>query len=391
MKILSATYGAENCQLDVTDQLQRLVDSGCLDFTVTNELFSDPCPNLLKTLRFRYEIEGTPIEHVREAPEGGIVSEPEAKMASASSRIEAAENADDGQEDKSSLSILHATWGSGDCQIDVTERLQSLVNGGRLLFTATNQLFTDPCVNHIKTVKFSYRIGRSSTEHVCEVQEGGFVSEPVTDTKNVGIFYTNLSVPEKYLDRVLKQLAKSMDKVDIITCPWKPIKGNPFPELPWQYHISNHLTINLQILKLLYTAQEVGRYEYVFFLEHDVLYPEGYFEIEPFEVDVLSNANYIGLSEEGFQLSHPAHEPLHQLAMRLPAAIEHFEGKLSKALTHGGIILEPNGRSWARRQSSQPAVHINHGGHFTSHYAIYSKDKVEASHPYWGSAGSWWS
>jgi len=147
----------------------------------------------------------------------------------------------------------------------------------------------------------------------------------------------------------------------------------------------------LQVLKLLLTAQELGRYEYVFFLEHDVLYPEGYFDIEPFSEDVLSNTNYIGLCEGGFQARRPHHQqPLHQLVMRLPAAIEHFTSCIPHALTRGSIELEPYGRTWTMRESGTPAVHINHGRHFTSHFTLYSHDEMENCHPYWGPAVSWW-
>lgn len=390
MKIIAGTYGAGDCQLDVTDRLQEMVKNGRLDINVTNDLLTDPCPNRKKTLRFRFRLKGSTEEHSREVVEGEIVSEPSAELTTPH-RIDEAERAVlDDPVPETGMKVIEAIWGAGDCQKDVTERVQSLVSGGRLIFTASTETLSEPCVNRIKSLKLTYRLAGSETEYSKDVREGDLVVEPVTGTKSAGIFYTNLSVHRKYLDRVLAQLAKSSDRVDIITCPWKPIKGNPFPEIPWQYHISRHLTINLQILKLLYIAREADRYEYVFFLEHDVLYPEGYFDIEPFDTDVLSNTNYIGLSEEGFQLKHPAHEPLHQLAMRLPAAIEHFESTLSKAMIHGSIVLEPNGRSWQKRQSSVPAVHINHGKHFTSHFSIYSDKVVAKSHPYWGMASYWW-
>lgn len=390
MKILKGTYGAGDCGLDVTDLLQNMVIDGRLDLPVTNQLLTDPCPNQRKTLRVEYQVEGSTEVKGREVVEGGFVSEPSTAPA-ASHRSNEEEAAVVGRADPiAKMVVVKATWGSGDCQKDVTKRVQKLVRGGRLIFAASTETLSDPCFSRTKTLKMTYVLAGSDIEHTIEVKESGLVVEPVTGTKNVGIFYTNLSVPEKYLHRVLTQLEKSSDKVDIITCPWMPIADNPFPELSWPYHISNHLTITLQILKLLYIAQEAGRYEYVFFLEHDVLYPEGYFDIEPFDVDVLSNTNYIGLSEEGFQLKHLAHQPLHQLVMRLPAAIDHFESRLSTAMIHGNIILEPNGRSWQKRQSSVPAVHINHGKHFTSHFSIYSDKVVAKSHPYWGMASYWW-
>jgi len=291
--------------------------------------------------------------------------------------------------DRATLRILEATYGSGEDVVDVTAQLQALVRNGRLYFTVSNDLFSDPCLGKLKTLRFTYQLSGDDRRYAHEADEHRIVLLPRTGTKNVGIFYTNQSVPPKYLSRVLKQLEKARN-VDILTSPWYPIQDNPFPELEWFYHVPHHLTITLQILKLLHTAREVGSYEYVFFLEHDVLYPEGYFDIDPFSEDVLSNTNYIGLCEDGFQPNRAGHEPLHQLAMKLPAAIEHFTSCLPQALTLGGTVLEPNGRLWATRRSAEPAVHINHGSHFTSHFEIYSRDEIEKSYPYWGTAASWW-
>lgn len=288
------------------------------------------------------------------------------------------------------MRILKATYGSGDCVLDVTERLQGLVKNGRLSIVVSNSLFTDPCPGKVKTLHFAYELPGSSQFYSQETTENGTVIAPLLGDNRIGIFYTNNTVPPKYLDRVLRQLEKAASDVDIITCPWHPIEGSPFPELPWFYHVSHHLTMTLQILNLLYKAEELGDYKYVFFLEHDVLYPEGYFEIEPFSEDVLETTNYIGLCEEGFQPVHPSFQPLHQLAMRLPVAIEHFTSCIRASLGDPNFSLEPQGRTWAKRESAAPAVHINHGRHFTSYSSFFSKDEVEKTHPYWGSAASWW-
>ena len=287
------------------------------------------------------------------------------------------------------MKVLDATFGHGNDVVDVTTRLQSLVRNRHLLLTVSNTLFGDPCPGRVKTLRFTYELSGDGRKYSHEAEEHEIVFVPRSGNKNVGIFYTNLSISPKYLQRVLEQLARARN-VDIFTCPWSPIPDNPFPELDWFYPVPHHLTITLQILKLLHTVDRLGGYEYVFFLEHDVLYPEQYFEIEPFTEDVLSNINYIGLSEKGFQPNHWNHEPLHQLAMRLPPAIEHFTSCLPELLTRGTLPLEPSGRTWTTRRSTEPAVHINHGNHWTSHFTIYSDDQIEKSHPYWGSAASWW-
>jgi hypothetical protein len=291
------------------------------------------------------------------------------------------------------LKILKATYGSGDCVIDVTERLQQLVKNGCLSLVVSNHLFTDPCPGKVKTLHFAYELPGSDRFYTQQTNENELLMAPLIGGDRVGIFYTNNSIPSKYLERVLGQLKKAAGEVDIITCPWHPIEGNPFPEVLWTlYHVPHYATITLQILKLLYTAQQFGPYEYVFFLEHDVLYPEGYFDIEPFSEDVLSNTHHIGLCDDGYQTHPTSHGALHLLTMRLPAAIEHFTSSVHRLLTNKDpfFTLEPWNRIWTTRQSSEPTVHINHGNHFSGDFRAFSKDKIEKVHPYWGPAVSWW-
>lgn len=286
--------------------------------------------------------------------------------------------------------IHWATYGRDDEGIDVTPRLQALVRDDRLSFTVSSKLFGDPAPGKWKTLRFEYELRGDDRRHVHEAEDERIVMIPNTRTKSIGIFYTSQVVDPKYFKRVLGQLALA-ENVDIITCSWQPIEDNPFPEVGWPYHMRIHLTLVLQILKLLHHARELGPYEYVFFLEDDVLYPEGYFDIEPFAEDTLLNMNYMGLFERGFQqaTSHPQ-RPLHQMVMKLPAAIDHFTLRLSRALTVGVVEVEPYERSWATRQSLHPAIHINHGRNFTSHFNTYSKEEVVPWLPYWGNAADWW-
>jgi hypothetical protein len=287
------------------------------------------------------------------------------------------------------LRVIEATYGDGTDVVDVTERLQRLVNNGYLFLWVSNDLFGDPCVNRVKTLRLVYEVPESDATYYHEVEEHNPLLLPDTGTSKIGILYTNNSIPSKYLNRVLGQLKKASGDVDIITCPWRPIEGNPFPELAWFYHVPSYLTLTLQILKLLVTAQELGRYEYVFFLEHDVLYPEDHFDIEPSSEDVLWNTNYIGLCAEGFQTLPPDLHSLFLVTMRLPAAIDHFTSSIRRLLTGSFISIEPHG-PWASRESPEPVVHINHGNHLSGYFDRFSNAGSAKSHPYWGSAASWW-
>jgi hypothetical protein len=126
-------------------------------------------------------------------------------------------------------------------------------------------------------------------------------------------------------------------------------------------------------------------YRYVSFLEHDVMYPVGYFDYPEFDRgEVWTNVNFAGINREGWQHKGQNDEPMHQMTMRIEDALEHFHGILGNALTTNSGLIETqilNRKQW---NAANPAIHINHGSHFTSHFNIYRKDNTYTSHPYWG-------
>jgi hypothetical protein len=143
-------------------------------------------------------------------------------------------------------------------------------------------------------------------------------------------------------------------------------------------------------MQLLYQAKEIADYEYVSFLEHDVLYPEGYFDFPDFEEGVvLTNMNYIGINSLGFQPLGQRDEPFHQMTMRFNEAIRHCESILSNALVRNCGLIEPQNLARKQWNCVSPSIHINHGRHFTSHYSIYTNDIFEYDN-YWGNHKNIW-
>ena len=274
------------------------------------------------------------------------------------------------------LIINKATYGG----VDITERLRRLVKDDKLIVKAGNDVFGDLKPGYLKYLEVD------SSEGMFTVKEDGYLSLPKNKISKLGIFYTNNNVP-KVVKESLLSLEKFKDVADILTCVWNPIPGNLFYEVGAMTKSSSHLNIIIQILQLLYTARETNKYEYVSFLEHDVLYPDGYFDFPEFSEGVLTNMNYKGISEGGWQRRTADHEPLHQMTMVFSQAISHFEKLLHEAIKVGGVLVEPNIKRLQWR-CLNPAVHINHGKHFTSHFSIYSKD----THPtdsYWGDSKEW--
>jgi hypothetical protein len=274
------------------------------------------------------------------------------------------------------LIINKATYGG----TDVTETIKSLVKDNKLIVKASNDIFGDLNPGYLKYLIID------SSEGTFSIKENNYISLPKNEITKLGIFYTNNNVPNVVRESLLT-LEKFKDVADILTCVWSPIADNPFYETSAITKTSSHLNIIIQILQLLYTARETKEYNYVSFLEHDVLYPDGYFDFPEFSNGVMTNMNYKGICGNGWQNRNADHEPLHQMTMVFSEAIDHFEKLLFEAIKMGGVLVEPNIKRLQWR-CINPAVHVNHGKHFTSHFSIYDKETHEID-SYWGDSKTW--
>ena len=278
------------------------------------------------------------------------------------------------------INIIRASYGGVDC----TEVIKSKVKNGFLILRCNNDIIGDPN----EGVPKSLVINIDGEDYL--TPEGGLFIYPPSNNKKLGIFYSNNTRPETFpaIRASLKSIEKAAKgKADILTCMWNSEPENPFTEyIAWTKTVS-HLNQLLQIMQLLYVAKQVNQYETVSFLEHDVLYPEGYFdypEISP--GTVITNMNYMGVNKEGWQGVPVKQEPFHQMTMRFDEAIKHCESILENALVTNSGLIEPQITNIIREkwECINPAVHINHGGHFTSHFSIYSTTDLKSNDSYWG-------
>lgn len=90
-----------------------------------------------------------------------------------------------------------------------------------------------------------------------------------------------------------------------------------------------------------------GEFDAVCFCEHDVLYPANYFDrvgdalaLNP-AAPVVSNLDYIGLSDTGWQRVREWHEPLHQLTLRWEVFQRNLARAEEEAKTGKPVLLEP--------------------------------------------------
>jgi hypothetical protein len=279
------------------------------------------------------------------------------------------------------MRILSAKYGDQD----ITNLLNTRLINDSLLLSVNNDICGDPNPGVVKQLHVTWEY--EGTIDNDSWKEGTICSIPKSRNTKLGIFYTNNHERKTFatIDKSLAEIKRAANgKADIFTCVWNRIPSNPFPEVLSWYKQSAHLTQVLQILQLLYTANELGRYIYVSFLEHDCLYGEGCFDYPEFdEGTVLCNMNYMGLCINGWQQRNQDDKPFSQITMRLTDAIKHFEHILPNAIVRNSGLVEPQIyiTEW---RSIVPTIHVNHGFHFTSHYSIYKRENPSKDIPYWG-------
>lgn len=275
--------------------------------------------------------------------------------------------------------ILKASYGGFDC----TEDIRKKIINNRLVIRANNEIIGDPAIGTLKYLEVDFADGCRSI-----IQEGSLLVYPASSNKILGVFYSNNN-NRKIWPSIYKSLDSiknsSAYKADIITCMWEPLPDNPFHQIISWYKSQSHLNQILQIMQCLHSAKEMGNYDYVCFLEHDVLYPEGYFDFPEFDKGmILTNMNYGGLCQTGWQKKNQNDEPFHQMTMHLDDAIDHCTSILPNALKTNSGNIESKSYERIQWRAKNEAIHINHGIHFTSHNSIYSKENLEVTHPYWG-------
>lgn len=222
--------------------------------------------------------------------------------------------------------------------------------------------------------------------------------------KMLGVWYSNNSAPAPLLKHSLDSIARARsltrESVDVSTCVWEPIPGNPFPEVIAEYKQGpGHLNIIRQI------RQAIGdqKPDIVCMLEHDVLYPPDYFERVALAFrrnpgcPVVSNLDYEGLNATGFLAVKERHEPFFALSIRREALIPNLVRAEDECYAQGWCLLEPQSdrSDWARIQpnGAMPSIHVNHeGGRVSSHGEVcyHQHSGGKTAHPFWGESAKYW-
>lgn len=280
------------------------------------------------------------------------------------------------------MKVIKATYGGVDC----TDVISKKVVGNQLIVRSNNDIIGDTAVGQVKFLEVELLTDKGTLFK--SIAEGGILVYPESKVRKLGIFYSNNN-NKKIWPSIYKSLntikEASEGVADIVTCMWEPMPENPFYQVRSWYQSQSHLNQLLQIMQCLYAAKETGEYDYVSFLEHDVMYPKGYFDFPEFaRGSVLTNMNYGGICIDGWQERGQNDEPFHQMTMRFEDAISHCLAILPNALRTNSGMIETQTMKRTQWNCENQAIHINHGVHFTSHNSIYRKDNLSLTHNYWG-------
>lgn len=171
------------------------------------------------------------------------------------------------------------------------------------------------------------------------------------------IFYTDNTIFEPVKSLVQDNLQKA--NLPIVTCSLLPIVD--FGD--------KNIVLNLQPSFITYmtqikTALEASTADYVFFCEHDVLYPLSHFDFTPERDDIFYYDSHVWrwLWGSDFAITYDRLISLSGLCVNRKLALDHYTRRLEAALTmpQETNIREP---SWARRWGYEPGTKkIRRGG-----------------------------
>jgi hypothetical protein len=189
----------------------------------------------------------------------------------------------------------------------------------------------------------------------------------------VGLFYTTGNINGNLLAASLESIKKAADKTRNVRLICSSL-NNEIKELVEAYGFEFRFYGNVEPNKRTMTAQlfslvsGLDKEDIVFFLEHDVLYAENYFELNEY---IFESHNYvvrrfIQLSPQGFQVCPHPFNPLFAIVTKaglykyfLGTALQELAGK-------DDVCLEPNAKYF--KDNSTTACHVTHTKHYTNFF-----------------------
>lgn len=284
------------------------------------------------------------------------------------------------------MKIIGAFYNS----LDVTEKVKKLTETSNT-FKVCNEVFGDPEYGKVKEFYCRF-INESGTEIVITARENEYVSlQGIVRSDRLAIYYTDNSKPKiirKTLGKIVAATHTSNTQL-VVSSFQQPEFDTQWIKSLWSE--SGFPTLNSQLVQAMHHANKIGKYKYISFLEHDVLYPPSYFNYPDFSNhNVLFNKNYIGVCESGYQKYSGHFNALSQLTMRFDFAIDFFTNQLIERVSGKfPIWIEPIEESMQEYNCPEPSIHINKES-LTNHKQFFEKIPYSQNDKFWGHYRNCW-
>lgn len=172
------------------------------------------------------------------------------------------------------------------------------------------------------------------------------------------IYYTDNSLSEPIFSVVQKQILKS--SLPIVSISLKPID------------FGENIVLNLSpgflsMIKQITKALETSKSDYVFFCEHDVLYPASHFDFTPSRDDIFYyNANsWRWKYPQNCAITYDRLISLSYLCVNRKFALDHYRKRLAKIKELNLISDKKREPLWARRWGYEPGTKRTGRGGFS--------------------------
>lgn len=176
-------------------------------------------------------------------------------------------------------------------------------------------------------------------------------------TKGI-IYYTDNRLSNPILSTVQQFIAKS--GLPIISASLKPV------------NFGRNITLDLKpgiitMIKQITLALEASNSDFVFFCEHDVLYPPSHFEFEPVRDDIFYYNNNIWRWKypEDYAITYERLICLSGLCVNRKFALNHYKARLKKIYELNLETAKGREPLWARRWGYEPGTKKTKRGGFS--------------------------
>ena len=183
------------------------------------------------------------------------------------------------------------------------------------------------------------------------------------------IYYSDGKIEEPIRSAVQRSILKA--KLPIVSCNLKPMNFGDTEIVPMLK--PGFITYMTQIE----SALAVSNAEYVFFCEHDVLYPKCHFDFMPpkEEIYYYNERIWRWAYPRDFAITYDGLGSLSGLCAYTKTVLNHYRGRHKKIIENGWDKIIEKEPSWARKMGYEPGTKkIKQGGFSDEDFGVWFSD-----------------